>query len=174
MLQYVALLRGVNVGGKNKLPMAELVTLMEKSGLHNVTSYIQSGNLLFSAEEQYQAQTLETLIEQAFAFRPLVLLFERGDFEQIVSANLFANEVGNKVHIYFYQQHQVDLPRLESYLAAGEEYQISDNAFYLFAPAGVGRSKLVANIEKCLACKATGRNLNTVNKLLQLLNRVSH
>jgi len=171
MLSYVALLRGVNVGGNNKLVMADLLALMENSGLDEVKSHIQSGNLLFKAKTEYQAQTLETLIEQGFGFRPRVFLYPQDEFAAITEFNPFQDKPGNQVHVYFCRQHQADIDKIHHYQAKDEEFLLDGQVFYLYAPSGVGRSKLVANIEKCLACEATGRNINTINKIWQLLGK---
>jgi len=84
--------------------------------------------------------------------------------------NPYKNFEGKFVHFYFCEKEiTLDQDKLDKYIVVSEEYQVKDNVFYLHAPEGIGRSKLVANIESCLGQSSTGRNLNTINKINTML-----
>lgn len=168
MKTYIALLRGINVGGNNLLPMKALVALMEDSGYSDVKTYIQSGNVVFKSEQL--PEDLGQLIETGFGFEPNLLLLSKDEFLEAANNNPYASCVGKEVHFYFCKEQPTpDIERLNTLKAETERYEIIDKVFYLHAPDGIGRSKLVANVEKCMAVPATGRNLNTVNKLLDMI-----
>ena len=169
METFLALFRGVNVGGKRLIPMKSLASLLEKNHFINVKTYIQTGNVIFQSDSK--PENLDELIEANFGFKPDVLILTKSEFAAIVANNPYSKMTGREVHFYFCKTStNADIDRIETIKAPSEQYQILNNTFYLHAPDGIGRSKLVANIEKCLATSATGRNLNTVNKLVTLLN----
>ena len=168
METYIALLRGINVGGRNLLPMKALVTLMEQNGYTEVKTYIQSGNVVFQCEQL--PENLGQLIEAEFGFEPNILFLAKGEFIQAADNCPYTSDVGKEVHFYFCKsQPTPDIEKLNGFKADSESYEIKDKVFYLYAPEGIGRSKLVANVEKCLGVPATGRNLNTINKLLSMV-----
>ena len=168
MKTFVALFRGINVGGRNILPMKELVSLLENNSCHGVKTYIQSGNAVFRSAKP--PKNICQAIERKFGFKPDVLFIERMEFLEMVSANPYNAPKGNQIHFYFCQ----DIPntneeKLEALKSETEKYLINGKVAYLYAPDGIGRSKLAANVERCLGVPATGRNLNTVNKLVKML-----
>lgn len=168
MKTYIILLRGVNVGGKNILPMKELTALLERNGFENVNTYIQSGNVVLQSEKRPSTE-IEKLIASKFGFEPKVLVLEQSEFDSAIKNNPFSPTDGKSAHFYFCRnQPKPNIMKLKKLLAESEEYQLNGNVFYLYAPNGIGRSKLVANIESCLGVPATGRNLNTVRKLEQM------
>lgn len=165
---YILLLRGINVGGKNLIPMKELKSLLLKQGFQNVTTYIQSGNVIFNSNTE--PQNLKPCIENTFGFEPELMLLKQDEFERMLSLCPFSSDDGKSIHFYICAETpRLNQDKLASYIASDEEYKIIDNVFYLHAPSGIGRSKLVANIERCLGVKSTGRNLNTILKLQALL-----
>lgn len=169
MNAYVVLLKGINVGGKNPLPMKPLKELLEKAGYLNVRTYIQSGNIVLDAAVNPDGE-LGSLIKDSFGFEPDVMLLTRDEFTAATDANPFSG-AGNTIHFYFCQNTpQLDQPLLDALLGPSESYEVAGDVFYLHAPDGIGRSKLVAKIESCLGVAATGRNLNTVNKLQLMLD----
>lgn len=172
MKDYVILLRGINVGGKNILPMQGLRALLAENGFDNVRSYIQSGNILVASPKIVKADLIATLIQKQFGFLPSTLVLAAKQFSEAVQANPFPNGDGKAVHFYFCAEPpNADPEAFEKNRADSEEYVIEGRVCYLHAPDGTGRSKLVANIERCLGVTATGRNLNTVLKLEQLLGQ---
>ena len=168
MNTYIILLRGVNVGGKNILPMKELKLALCDSGYKNVKTYIQSGNILVSSVNNPEPQ-IGTLIESNFGFKPELLALSNSEYSLAVTNNPFNELEGKVVHFYFCKETpKINLTKIEQLSSPTENHKLIGNVFYLHAPDGIGRSKLVSNIEACLGVAATGRNLNTVNKLKEM------
>ncbi len=172
MKTYVALLRGINVGGRNSLPMKELVALLEALGCKSVKTYIQSGNVVLQSTDKATAQLSRNIsleIKKRRGFEPHVLLLEAKDLEQIIANNPFpeAETDPTYLHVGFLDRMPTnpDLEKLESLKSANERFCLNDNVFYLHAPDGVGRSKLAANAEKLLGVAMTDRNWRTVERI---------
>ncbi len=169
MKTYLVLLRGVNVGGKNILPMKELKNMLEQQGYQAVNTYIQSGNIVLQATK-LNSQTISELIATNFSFVVDVMILTAQQFEQCVANNPYPTFAGNTVHFYFCAQTpNFDEQKANALLAEGEAYQLIDDVLYLHAANGIGRSKLAAKLESCLGVSVTARNLNTVLKLQQML-----
>ncbi|WP_339896506.1 DUF1697 domain-containing protein [uncultured Gilvimarinus sp.] len=169
MTLYIAFFRGLNVGGKNIIPMKGLAALMESCGYQNVKTYIQSGNVVFYG---VTAPGLEivTAVEREYGFKPDVLFLQESELLDAIEHGPFNSEEGKTSHFYFCKtKPKLDQAKLKKYAAESERYDLVGNVFYLHAPSGIGRSKLVANIESCLGAVATGRNLNTINKVLEMM-----
>lgn len=171
MKRYIVLLRGINVSGKNLLPMKELVGILEGVGCDNVTTYIQSGNVILSSS--LSASALEKLIAEALltlkGFDVPVIALTVQKFKQAIDACPFETAEGKLLH-YFFAASKPTLNKktLHSLCTSTEEYELKGSIFYLYAPDGIGRSKLVANIDKVLGVPTTARNHNTVQKLQSL------
>lgn len=173
LTHWVALLRAVNVGGAGKLPMADLRKLCENLDFQNVSTYIQSGNLVFSApgEATGVAGTLQTAIADRFGIDTHVLLRTPQQWENVIVSNPFAHyaeSAPSKLLVSFLNS-QVD-PSLESELQSlvpgGEELRLGALELYLYFPMGMGQSKLnITRIERKLGTVSTARNWNTVRKL---------
>jgi uncharacterized protein (DUF1697 family) len=173
MYKYIVLLRGVNVGGNNLLPMKELSVLLQTNGFVDVSTYIQSGNIVLKSTSN-PVSKIRTLVAEKFGFEPKGLAIRVAQFMQAVANNPFKSFEGKTVHFYFCARAiSLDKQKLAKFASASERIELIDNVFYLDAPNGIGRSKLVASIESCLGVPATGRNLNTVNKLVDMLAGVS-
>jgi uncharacterized protein (DUF1697 family) len=170
MKQYVVLFRGINVGGHNKLPMKPLVAVLEAAGFSNVAYYIQTGNVVLDAEDD-PASAVKTLVEKYFELTPQVMVLTAEEFIHISHVNPYANEEGKLVHCYICgEKPTLNIDKVNKYQSSSEQYTLSDRTLYLYAPEGIGRSKFVSNMESCLGVAATGRNLNTMNKILNLLD----
>lgn len=172
MTKYVVLLRGINVGGHNKLPMKDLGNILESLGCESVKTYIQSGNVVLSAKTAPAAATITAAINKRFGFAPRVLVIPADRFVNIAEANPYMNkEVDGKfVHVsYLAATASADIDGIEARKSPSEEFTLTADAFYLFAPDGIARSKLANDAEKLLGVGATSRNLNTVRKLLEML-----
>jgi uncharacterized protein (DUF1697 family) len=177
MQTYIILLRGINVGGNNLVPMKALTQVLMDAGFSQIKTYIQTGNILLqsphSSHESDGAQLeqdIAKLIDTHFGFTPDIMQLSLSEFSSAAANNPYKDKPGNTVHCYFCQQlPSPDEARLKALASSTEEYHIQGRVLYLHAPDGIGRSKLAANIEKCLKVPATARNLNTVNKLLQML-----
>ncbi len=169
MNTYIVLLRGVNVGGKNLLPMKELKILLESAGFENVKTTIQSGNIVLNSVKPPE-DDIKVLIKNKFGFSPEVMVISEGEFNLSISNNPYQEYESKFVHYYFCKgDPKVDVVKLGRVTSESESHVFIGNVFYLYAPNGIGRSKLVANIESCLGVSATGRNLNTINKLKAML-----
>jgi uncharacterized protein (DUF1697 family) len=175
MERFVALLRGINVGGHNILPMQAFRELLDGLGCHDVATYIQSGNAVFrfGGSATKLSNAIGTEIEIRFGFRPSVLVVTAADFQAIVAANPYRDEIADakNLHVSFLEKPATtaDLDRMADLAANDETFELTELAFYLYAPGGIGRSKLVANIEKCLGVNATARNWRTVSRLQAMI-----
>jgi len=170
MRTQIALMRGINVGGRNKLTMKSLVSIMESIGCSNVRTYIQSGNVIFDAPKKNWSKTISQAIEKQIGFAPEVLLLTAKDLKAIADAVPFPIENPKAVHAFFLTSapKSPDLARIKQLARPTEQFLLGATVFYLYAPEGIGRSKLAAGVEKALGTPVTARNWNTVVKLLDL------
>jgi len=178
MTTWIGLLRGINVGGRNILPMADLRSDLESLKLTNVRTYIQSGNVVFDSAARSPtalAKIIGERIETRHGFRPHLLLMKHKDLLAAVESNPFPDAVHDpkSLHFLFLAQPAVDpnTKALEDARSRTESYKLTERVFYLHAPDGIGRSKLAANAEKHLGVVATGRNFRTVEKLSAMAGR---
>jgi uncharacterized protein (DUF1697 family) len=172
MTTYIALLRGINVGGKNPLPMKQLTVVFEELGAENVKTYIQSGNVVFRhshTDVATLAQEIGAKIKERFGFQPQIFVITLSDLESAMCSNPFpeAESAPDTLHLGFLSStpQSPDLVKLESLRIAGERFQLIGKIFYLHAPDGVGRSKLASSSERLLGVPMTDRNWNTICKL---------
>jgi uncharacterized protein (DUF1697 family) len=176
MHAFVALLRGINVGGKNILPMREFRELLAGLGCEDVASYIQSGNAVFNSSGRASelSTSIADRIQTQYRFRPVVLVLAASDFSRIVEETPFVVAPGeeNRLHIWFPQKpvSLTNTTRLAALASASERFAQTRAAFYLYAPDGIGRSKLAADVGRCLGVPATARNYRTASKILGLLS----
>lgn len=172
MKKYVVLLKGINLAGKNVLPMKDLVGMLEGLGCRDVITYIQSGNVVLASGLSAQAleKSISELISAEKGFTVPVVVLPVAAFKAAVAACPFASDEGKTLHYFFMESKpdSVNEPLLQSLCAESEQYELKGSVFYLYAPDGIGRSKLVMNIDKVLGVPATARNHNTVVKLLAL------
>lgn len=172
MKKFLILFKGVNVGGKNLLPMKELVALLEQNNYQEVSSYIQSGNIVLKCGSN-PTQNLKNIIAENYNFTPEIFVLNETELSIAMVNNPFNEYEGKFVHFYFsHDSIELNLTKLNKYIDQSEEYYLKDNVFYLHAPNGIGRSKLISNIESCLGQTATGRNLNTVNKVSAMIKSI--
>lgn len=175
MKTWIAFFRGINVGGRNTLPMRELQALLRELGCTDVVTYIQSGNVVFRHKEG-QASSLAQTISQAvlnrFYFSPHVLLMTVGHLKSALAANPFsaAEENPKALHLFFLSATatEADMDGLNKLRSASEEFRLIGQVFYLHTPDGIGRSKLAARVEKLLGVPATARNWRTACKVFEL------
>ena len=174
MTIYVALLRGINVGGKHSLPMQDLRDVLAALGCEDTKTYIQSGNAVFRSDDErgLLSSNIEAAVAEKFGFAPKVLVLTIDDYQSILAANPFPKAVDDakSLHVSFLAEAPVDpdLKSLHTLKSPTENYELLANAFYLHAPDGIGRSKLAAKVEKCLGVPVTGRNWRTATKLAEL------
>jgi len=177
MTAYIALLRGINVGGKNILPMADLVKILEGLGAQKVSTYIQSGNVVFHHQEvnsDEYSSVISNEIEKQFGFAPKVLLLTEEEFDRAMDENPFpvTDENGNTLHLGFLasEPENVSIEKLSALKTESEHYCLTPKVFYLYAPDGVGKSRLAAAAEKIIDVDMTDRNWNTVCKIKELIS----
>ncbi|MGX1366621.1 uncharacterized protein (DUF1697 family) [Streptomyces canus] len=175
---YAALLRGINVGGSRKVPMADLRALMEDLGHDGVRSYLQSGQAVFSAghgDEESLAAELTDAIEQRFGFAVDVIVRDHAYLRAVADDCPFpaAELEAKQLHVTYFsapvgEDRFAEIDRA-AYLP--EDFRLGDRALYLYAPNGLGRSKLAEHLSKPRLNKgviATSRNWNTVVKLVEM------
>jgi uncharacterized protein (DUF1697 family) len=180
MPTYLALLRGINVGGKNKLPMATLVGLLEELGCRDVNTYIQSGNVVFRSKAGSTSR-LEMSIAQAIdercGFQPQVLVLTLDQLHRAIESNPFpqAEAEPKSLHLFFLaaKPKQPDFAALDRLKRESERYKLDGTVFYLHAPDGIGKSKLAAAAERLLGVPTTARNWRTVGKIKALAKALS-
>lgn len=175
MKTYIALFRGINVGGNNMLPMKALVSILENLGLDSVKTYIQSGNVVFQSQTEDSSRLSSKIsaeIKESHGFEPKVLLLELPEMEQALNSNPFpdAESDPNTLHVNFLVSVPAnpDLKTLESIKKENERFALKGKIFYLHAPEGIGRSKLAANAERLLGVAMTGRNWRTAGRIVAM------
>jgi uncharacterized protein (DUF1697 family) len=178
METYVALLRGINVG-QNTLKMERLRQLWSELGFKNVTTYVQSGNVVFEAEGS--PSSLPSAIEPRLAGETrlpvAVLVRTPAELKSSISRNPFLKEKGidqSRLHVTFLAgaPGKDALRKLTAVNAGPDRFHLSGKEVYLYCPNGYGRTKLSNNaLERVLSVKATTRNWNTVNKLYEIASR---
>jgi uncharacterized protein (DUF1697 family) len=174
MTIHVAFFRGINVGGKHVLPMQDLRDLLAELGCEDVQTYIQSGNAVFSASVDLilLSAKITSTIEERFGFAPQVLLLTVERFAAIASDNPYpeAEATPKILHVWFLTEKagNLDIDAMNSIKAENERFTLTDDALYLHAPDGIGRSRLAAKIDRHLGVSSTSRNWRTVRKLLDL------
>lgn len=180
-MRYVALIRGINVGGNQKLSMMDLRGLMSALGYTDVTTYIQSGNVVFTSARDHPAERereIELQITRDTGLEVSVMIRTQVELAAVIEGNPFqeATSRPTELHVSFLsappderQLAEVDPGQFEP-----DEYRLGDRVLYLRCPNGVGRSKLAAYPwERRLGVRATSRNWNTVTTLLSMLETTS-
>lgn len=175
---YAALLRGINVGSSRKVPMADLRSLLADLGLDDVRTYLQSGQAVFACghgDEASLAGEIARAIEKHFGFGVDVIVRDHAYLRAIADACPFpaADLEPKQLHVTYFSA-PVTPDRFaeidqDAYLP--EEFRLGDRALYLYAPNGLGRSKLAEHLSKPRITKgviATTRNWNTVVKLVEM------
>jgi uncharacterized protein (DUF1697 family) len=172
MTVYVAMLRGVNVGG-NSLRMDWLRQACENLGWQNVRTYVQSGNIVFSsrASAVKLAQVLKETIDAQTRLPVTVVLRSAADMEKVVADNPFLKQKGidaTKLHVTFLGRVPIKpaLDRLDALAGTRDQYRLNGSEIYLHCPINYGETKLSNGaIEKVLGVGATTRNWKTVTTL---------
>ncbi len=172
MTTWIALLRGVNVGGHRKLPMAELRDLASGLGLESPRTYIQSGNLVFTAAAQDPdalGEKIAAAIEVLFGFSAPVWVLSREELGAAMAANPFPDAEPNRLHLWFLTAPAAPDPAaIDAHAAPDERWALVGRVLYLHAPSGIGRSKLAAGMERLLGVEATARNWRTMTAVAGL------
>lgn len=178
MTAIVGLLRGVNLAGRARVPMAELRDVATALDLDGVRTYLQSGNLLFEAPAERADEVrsdLERAVAKTFGLEIPILVRTRDELAATVAGNPYAGveDDPTRVHAVFLADHPADerVAELETERFRPDTFWVSERVVYVHYPGGAGRSKLTIDyFERRLATTATARNWNTVTKLLALMN----
>lgn len=177
MGRYIALLRGINVGGHNRLPMAGLRETCAELGWTEVRTFIQSGNVVFDAAGKPPALegALETAIAARFGFAPAVIIRSAAQLKSLAEANPLPKESAkepNRVLVGLAKEKPKAgaAEEIGSKARAGERVVAAGGALWFHYPAGVGTSKLTpALIDRAAGSPVTARNWRTMTKLIEML-----
>jgi len=177
---YIALLRGINVGGKNIIKMSELKRVFESIGLCEVRTYIQSGNVLFKSNEKEEPlyNKIEQEIEKAFGFSVTIVLRTAEELQWIVQNCPFSEEEVLQAESYSETESlyvaflphvpsQEKIEYLNAYRSEKDEFRIERRDVFLLSYNNIRKSKVANNLQK-LDVTATVRNWKTINKLAEL------
>ena len=166
MTVEIALLRGINVGGAGKLPMAELRVILTDLGAEAVETYIQSGNAVYRGK--LEAEAIAKAIEAAHGFRPQVMLLSAAALAKAIRGNPFreAEDEPKTLHLHFLGGPSKADPTIFADKSNGiERWHLDGRLFYLHSPGGLSKSKLAPRVERLLGVPVTARNWATVTKL---------
>jgi uncharacterized protein (DUF1697 family) len=182
--RYLALLRGINVGGRNKVAMADLRLIATDLGYTDVATYIQSGNLLFSSGDKNaarHARALERAIAERLHVRPAVVVISGAELARTIADNPFPGEPDDRcLHAVFRDTEPTaaELARLADMVGRARAKGSTDDAvvigrtLYLHTPDGYGHSELAArlmSVSSGAALAGTARNWATVTRLMTML-----
>jgi uncharacterized protein (DUF1697 family) len=173
---HIALLRGINVGGKHKLPMKDLVGLFEETGASDVRTYIQSGNVVFRAPASVAKgipSRVAAAIEERFGFSSPVVLRSAKELEAAAADNPFLElaDDDKSLQVAFLETRPkaAAVKGLDPHRSPGDRFEVRGRDVYLYLPRGVARTKLTnAWLDRELETTSTVRNWRTVHKLLEL------
>jgi uncharacterized protein (DUF1697 family) len=169
MTRYAALLRGVNVGGKNILPMSDLAQFFAEAGCKNVTTFIQSGNVIFDGSAKASTAVCAR-IEAAFGFKTSIILRSLPEMEKIAKSNPFPET--DQTHVVFLAAEPLteQIAQLDPNRSAPDQFKVLGREIYLYMPNGMGRTKLTnAYFDSKLNTVSTVRNWRTLLKLLAMM-----
>lgn len=179
MQTFIAFLRGINVGGRNKIPMSELRQSFESIGFNNVRTYIQSGNVVFESElsaTDIITKSIEKTIQDTFGLIIPVLVITNERLEGIISDSPYGSEEqisSNRTYfVLLFDQPKEDLLiDFKVLIYPNEQFQVSKMCVYLLCLNGYGKAKLNNNlVESKLKVVATTRNYRTMHKILGLVD----
>ncbi|MBC8108683.1 MAG: DUF1697 domain-containing protein [Anaerolineae bacterium] len=175
---HVALLRGINVGGKNMLPMKDLAKFCTGAGCTAVQTYIQSGNVMFRADAACAKQmpaAVEAMIEKRFGFRPPVVVRTAKELRQVVNSNPFFQDGPDTTPLFvgFLSSRPTAraVATLDSNRSPGDAYRVVGREIYMNLGNGAARMKLTtAYFDLKLSATSTFRNWRTVLALVEMLS----
>ena len=180
MKTYLSILRGINVSGQKKVPMKELKEVYENLGFKKVTTYIQSGNVIFISEDNKDElrTKIEGAIKDKFGFDVPVLIISEEELNSSVSNNPFIKEKDideSKLHLTFLEKipSRENMEKIEEHHFEPDRFIVSGKDVYVYCPGGYGRTKLNNNFfENKLKVRATTRNWRSVNVLLEMMQEI--
>lgn len=176
----IALLRGINVSGRNKILMAELRTLFVEMGFSDVSTYIQSGNIVFKAEDSVSLSEIENSIQQGilqqFGFEVPVIIKSDEYWEKLMALNPFSEESSDnpeKLYVTFLKESAKTkyLEELQKFDFQPDKFIVIEKTVFVFYATNYSDSKLNNTLlENKLKVQATTRNWKTVLKLFEMVN----
>jgi len=172
---YISFLKGINVGGHHKVDMKDLKKIYEQAGYSNVMTYLNTGNVIFDSDDNRDLiGKIKSLISEKYDFDISVMVLTEADLVELVASyqfeidekknryvTLFSNQVNEKL------ENMILLSKRES-----DQFQIHETHLNLYVPEGYGKSKLTNSfIEKHSGVSCTTRNMNTMEKLLSIIDK---
>lgn len=172
MTIHISLLRGINVGGNKKVPMKALVEVYESNDCQSVTTYIQSGNVVFMSDENSESlqEKLSAAIAERFGFTVDLMQRTLEEWREIIAVNPFPSDNPKLLHVFLLNM-LPEKANLDAFLALernGEEIALIGTSIYFYTPNGFGTSKLANVMERKLKVSMTARNWNTMLKILEI------
>jgi len=181
MLAYVAMLRGINVGGQKTIKMDHLRQLFSGLGFRNVETYVQSGNIVFQTQTENPAAVSKRIgetIHHSFGFDTPVIVRTSDQMRNVIANNPFLKEKdidSSKLHVTFLSEttQKDSLKNLEALSSDPDRFYTAPREIYLYCPRGYGRTKLSNNaLERALSVRATTRNWKTTNTLFEMVSKL--
>ncbi len=179
MPRFIAMLRGINVSGQKLIKMADLRDSMSDLGFTNVSTYVQSGNILFESGDKNMwllGESIEKQIKQDFGFDVACIVKTAIYFKNILESNDFIRQGKDEKRCYVtFLEKEPDqglVGEIDQKKYLPEEFILKHDIIYFYSPEGYGKAKMNNNFfEQRLKVKATTRNWNTVNKLYEMANQ---
>ncbi len=176
MAVFLSILRGINVSGHKQIKMADLKVLYEKLGFKNVTTYIQSGNVIFESKiAKDLPERIDKKIFEKYKFNVPIIIRTIDEIQKIINGNLFLKEKNielDKLHVTYLENIPVkeNLDKITNLNYEPDRFYISDKEIYLYCPGGYGNTKLNNNFfENKLKVTATTRNWKTTNEIFKIM-----
>lgn len=166
MIGQVLLLRGINVGGHGKLPMADLRGLLDALGAGGAQTHLQSGNAI--CPRPVDAAAVANQIETSHGFRPAIMTID--DWTARAATNPYPIDPANQLHGFFHDGAPLDTTPMLPHLSPSERLHAAQGVTWLHTPDGFGRSKIATRLERLAGCRVTARNWNTVAAITAMLD----
>ena len=179
MKTWIALLRGINVGGHNRLAMKALAQIFVSAGCEQVRTYIQSGNVVFRGNVKSRdrfGDAIAEAIEREHGFHPAVRLVSAEELSAAIDSNPYpmAASEPKSLHLVFLERppQEEHIDAANALVSKSESITATGNLIYVHAPDGIARSKLANGIGRALQMNTTARNWRTVTKLNDLASTI--
>ena len=170
MKKYVILLRGINVSGKNILPMSDLRQILNDLDFQNVQTYIQSGNIILESElsQVLICERIKKAILDKFGYEIPVIGRTIEEWEKVIEQYPFST-ANEKIVAFTFLDRIIESKEIQINNKGADEFKLNKDVVYVYCQNGFGKSKITNNVfEKKLQVNATTRNLRTALKLLEL------
>lgn len=182
MQTYISLLRGINMTGHNSIRMTDLQALYRKLGYKDAETYIQSGNVIFSSVDDLTPSEISSKIEKSilrsFNYEITVLIRKVEEIKKLESVNPFLkmeNFDPSKMAVLFLDQEpsESQIQKVINIDYPPDKFKVIGSEIFIYCPNGFGKTKLYTNFfERKMGVAGTGRNWRTVNKLLEIAEKI--